>query len=243
MKFDSNKIIKDNLLPRKEKPVSVDAVEKVEPIVVPAPVVNVITDNKEVIKAIQSIPKAKDLDISPLIDAVNDIPEAQFDLTPIVEAIKESKSETDLKPVIDALNALKDERADDRISELAEALKEALSELPEKMPKMAGGGRSSTAKTLNVSGTEINPATEEKQDDIITAIGEVSDGNIIEAVDDGGDTQSLGATGLDSNELRVQDTHTHLLKEILAELKINNQYLEQVVGDENRVTESDIEIK
>jgi hypothetical protein len=63
------------------------------------------------------------------------------------------------------------------------------------------------------------------------------------AKDNDGNDVELVATGVEQDSLKTYDEHSHLLREILAELKINNQYLEQVVGDENRVTESDIEIK
>jgi len=40
------------------------------------------------------------------------------------------------------------------------------------------------------------------------------------------------------------DPKTHdILKEVLTQLKINNKYLLQIVGDANEICESDIEIK
>lgn len=49
--------------------------------------------------------------------------------------------------------------------------------------------------------------------------------------------------GPNKNLVKTQDEHNHLLKEILTELKINNQYLNQIVGDASGVKESDIEIQ
>lgn len=56
---------------------------------------------------------------------------------------------------------------------------------------------------------------------------------------DKGKVQVDTGAGLIEDSLKVIDEHNHLLKEILVELKINNQYLSQITGD--KVKESDIE--
>jgi len=50
-------------------------------------------------------------------------------------------------------------------------------------------------------------------------------------------------TGVDKDSLKVQTTNGHLLKELLIQQKITNQYQKQIVGDVNEVKESDIEIQ
>lgn len=52
---------------------------------------------------------------------------------------------------------------------------------------------------------------------------------------------TLSLTGVSGDELKVQDANSHLLKEVLVELKINNEYLHIMIGD--RISETDIEIK
>ena len=114
------------------------------------PVVNVTTDSKDVIKAIKES-KAKPLDIAPLIEAVDDladkVEDQVTDFDPLIEAVKESK--VDMEPIVEALAELKDKRADQRVDELADRFEKALKELPEKMPRMTGGGAGTSGKLVD----------------------------------------------------------------------------------------------
>ena len=58
---------------------------------------------------------------------------------------------------------------------------------------------------------------------------------------DDGKAKAIELTGQGGGHLKTYDQNTHLLEEILVELKINNEYLSQIT--ETKVTESDVEIK
>ena len=97
----------------------VPRVEKVEDVIEDKPLeVNVTTDNKDVIKAIKEI---KLVGNTPLIQAIKGINLPETDLSPLIDAIENSKEELDFSPLIEAINGLKDDRADDRVAELAES--------------------------------------------------------------------------------------------------------------------------
>ena len=58
--------------------------------------------------------------------------------------------------------------------------------------------------------------------------------------DSEGEPQVLRASGVNNDFLIVIEAHSFLLREILTELRINNQYLMMIVGSDNTVTEDDI---
>ena len=63
-------------------------------------------------------------------------------------------------------------------------------------------------------------------------------GTISQGVDDSGKARPLTMTGVNAKLLRVLDENSHLLKELLLELKINNYILNEV--HDLSVTEKDI---
>lgn len=50
------------------------------------------------------------------------------------------------------------------------------------------------------------------------------------ALDDDGNLVRIGATGVNNNELMVQETFSHVLLEVLTEIKIINLHLKQITG-------------
>ena len=64
----------------------------------------------------------------------------------------------------------------------------------------------------------------------------------VEGTDEAGDAVAVGISGKAQDELRTSDAHSHLLAEILTQMKIANQYLLILAGYENEVFESDAEI-
>mgnify|MGYP003649552158 CR=1 FL=1 len=52
---------------------------------------------------------------------------------------------------------------------------------------------------------------------------------------------SIYLTGKYKDERKVNETNSHLLKEILVQLKINNEHLSEITG--NKVREDDVEIR
>lgn len=54
-----------------------------------------------------------------------------------------------------------------------------------------------------------------------------------------GGTQALKTSGVEGDWLKITAEHGHLLNEILKELRINNQYLRIIIGEDNTITDSD----
>jgi hypothetical protein len=62
----------------------------------------------------------------------------------------------------------------------------------------------------------------------------------VKGVDESGNAVDIGVTGVEKNSLKVEDENSNLLKEILIEQKITNQYLLLIVGFDSEVTEDEI---
>lgn len=92
-------------------------------------------------------------------------------------------------------------------------------------------------------------STESKQDDIIakqpTSLGDGDNvdlqdndrtvgetkGTMIIAKDSNDKARPIEVSGIDNNALKVFEQNTHLLKEVVKLLIINNKYLSEIVGD------------
>lgn len=182
---ESEAIIKANLLPRKQKPQPKKPIveklkEVVAPVLQPAPVVTVTTDSKDVIKAVESVAgKIKPLDVQPILNALYQVADAvefnrtEIDLAPLISAVQAAKTTVDLQPVVDALQALKDDRVEERTTELADRIEKALSASLGTIRTTIVGGTNS-GKVVNRNGVQVNPATEEKQDAIVSAVQGIS---------------------------------------------------------------------
>ena len=83
-----------------------------------------------------------------------------------------------------------------------------------------------------------NPGKASGATKIGESIEDTGIGNIILGKDNEGNAVPVGIVGIGNDELKVSETFSHLLKEILVELKINNEYLAEILGD--RITEIDI---
>ena len=70
-------------------------------------------------------------------------------------------------------------------------------------------------------------------------IGGNSDG-AAKGTDSSGTAQAVAIVGPQQDALKVTDTNSHLLSEILTELRITNQYLLCLVGEANKVTAADL---
>ena len=92
----------------------------------------------------------------------------------------------------------------------------------------------SDGKTIDVDPNAVKEAE---------IIKEITEGTVgfIEDID--GKARPTQGVGVDKNALKTQDEFIHLLKEVLVELKINNQYQKEIVGDASEIKESDIEIR
>lgn len=85
---------------------------------------------------------------------------------------------------------------------------------------------SGETRVADSTGTLIDPATEIKQDEIIANQTDGTQTTQIKGLDTAGTAQSVGVVGKDPYALSTEDTQSHLLKEILVELKIINKHLE-----------------
>ena len=133
-----------------------------EPLPSPTPPPENKPDFTEITDAIGRVGESiKPTDLTPIIKALQAL-DTSVDVSPVVEAIENIPTqEVDLAPIVDALQDLKESLPKDRTDDLAEKLTEAIKKLP--APTLMAGGGSQVKKIMDVSGTEINPATSDNQ--------------------------------------------------------------------------------
>lgn len=151
-----------------------EVANSVPPVVFPD-VQNVFVTNQQEIPApIVNVPEPKVTVNVPEPKVTVNVPDVTVDNSEVARIVGELKDAFKPQSNTDLLEALSDHG-----NRLVEAYKEV---------KVIGGNASGSQALLNQAGTIINPATEAKQDDIITAIGAIPGGGGVQYTE--GDTDA-----------------------------------------------------